>query len=135
MRLRPLTHFLAGSAVVVLTSSGCSAPEENDVPIIDSVEAPSVVKAKNGNYEIPVLILFHDNDREAVTHVRYRFTGTRVEGMIDIPTPVSTRESVWVTVVVPKAGCGPQDRRALEITVLDARGGESHPLSQILDLD
>lgn len=126
-----LVNFLA---VVGLASVGCNAPaEQNDVPIIDSVEAPSVVKATNGNYEIPLLILFHDNDREAVTHVRYRLKGTRIEGMIDIAMPNPTRESLYVTVVLPKADCG-ADRGALEVTILDARGGESHPHPQHVEL-
>lgn len=135
MRLRTLlVNFLA--VVAVGSAVGCAAPhEDNDRPIIDSVEAPAVVTATNGNYEIPLLILFHDNDREAVTHVRYRLKGTRIEGMIDIATPNPTRESLEVTVVVPKAACGPADRHALEVTILDARGGESHPHPQVVELD
>ncbi|MBS2018152.1 MAG: hypothetical protein JST00_35095 [Deltaproteobacteria bacterium] len=158
MRSRLLVNFLAPAAAVL--AFGCSAPEENDVPIIDSVEAPSVVQAKNGNYEIPILVTFHDNDREAVTHVRYRLEGTSVEGTFDVPMPNPQRESLWFTVVVAKEACQPlseksekgergersekrsrrdadsgRQQRSLELTLVDARGGESHPHPQLVELD
>lgn len=154
MRSRLLVDFLAPAAAIL--AFGCSAPQVNDVPIIDSVEAPAVVQAKNGNYEIPILITFHDNDREAVTHVRYRLEGTPAEGMIDVPMPNPQRESLWVTVVVAKEACEPlsdksdksersekrsrrdpesgRQRRSLELTLVDARGGESRPHPQLVEL-
>jgi len=80
----------------------CGEQTANDAPIIDSVEAPLVVSAKNGEYAIPVTILFHDNDGEAITRLHYRLPPD-IDGIVDVPEPNPTRESAVVTIVIPAA--------------------------------
>lgn len=93
--------FCAGLALPVFAIA-CSEPSANDAPIIDSVEAPRVVREKDGTYEIPVTLLFHDNDGEAITHLRYRLP-PNIDGMIDVPAPNPTRESAQVTIIINAA--------------------------------
>jgi hypothetical protein len=80
-------------------ATGCGDVTENSPPIIDTVEAPLVVSEHDGAYAIPVTVLFHDNDGEAVTHLRYRLP-PNIDGMIDVPAPNPTRESAAVTIIV-----------------------------------
>jgi hypothetical protein len=80
-------------------ATGCGDVTENAPPIIDTVEAPLVVNEHDGVYAIPVTVLFHDNDGEAVTHIRYRLP-PNIDGMIEVPAPNPTRESAAVTIIV-----------------------------------
>jgi len=100
------TSFLRLSAFLAFAATGlvACADSVNDAPIIDSVEAPLVVRERNGAFAIPVTVLFHDNDSEAITHVRYRLRGEaarEVEGIVDVPAPNPTLESAQVTIVIP----------------------------------
>lgn len=101
-RLTRLTDLLRLGLVLAapLAVVACGDQTSNDAPIIDSVEAPSVVTAKNGSYVIPVTVLFHDNDGEAVTRLRYRLPPD-IDGMVDVPEPNPTRESALVYIVIP----------------------------------
>ena len=103
-RLTRLTSFLRlGIALAApLAMVACGDQTANDAPIIDSVEAPLVVSAKNGEYVIPVTVLFHDNDGEAITRLRYRLP-PNIDGMVDLPEPNPTRESALVTIVIQAA--------------------------------
>jgi len=121
-------------AALVAFGTGCGDNEANAAPIIDSVEAPLAVAEVNGAYAIPVTILFHDIDREAVTHVRYR-VGASVDMTVELPAPNPTRESAHVTLYVPKAACGGAGRHAVELSLLDARGAESMPLPHHITLE
>jgi hypothetical protein len=135
----------------------CAAETSNDAPIIDSVDAPLAVTAKDGAYSIPISLLFHDNDGEAITRLRYRLP-PNIEGMVDVPAPNPTKESAEVTIVIPISALDgpdtsptvpnsqgekrdpsdarrPEDqssprgrgRRALHISIVDGRGAESLP--------
>lgn len=121
-----------------LFGAGCSLDEQpNAAPIIDSVNlettsTPAVLEAQNGTYSVPVTILFHDNDREAVTHVRYRLPSANVDMMIDLPTPNPSREAATVMLAIP--GSAPKDTHDLTITIVDGRGKESLPMSQQVTL-
>ncbi len=57
---------------------------------------------KDGSYAIPVTVLFHDNDGEAITRLHYRLPPD-IDGMIDVPEPNPTRESTVVTILIPAA--------------------------------
>ena len=163
--LRPLLLRVAGM-VALSTLPGlalaCGDVTENDAPIIDSVEAPLVVKERGGAYAIPVTVLFHDNDGEAVTHVRYRLP-PNIDGIIDVPAPNPTLESAEVTIVIRAADVdgdpqttrshndGNVDRddddakrdrdrprsrvRSLQLSIVDYRGAESLPQSSTVTLD
>jgi hypothetical protein len=114
----------------------CSAETPNDAPIIDFVESPLVVSAENGTYAIPITIGFHDNNGEVVTHVRYRSayqSAPSFDAVVEIRTPLPTRESAEVTLVLP-ASAHTADRRELEITIIDGRGAESTPLPRAITL-
>ena len=102
-----LRHFAVCALPVAALACGVQA---NDAPIIDSVEAPQVVRAQNGAYAVPVTVLFHDNDREAVTHVRYQLA-PGVEGTVEVPAPNPGRESAVVTIMIPASAHG--DGRAV----------------------
>jgi hypothetical protein len=142
-----------------LFAIACAAESVNDAPIIDSVDAPLQVSAKDGAYSIPVSLLFHDNDGEAITRMRYRLPPD-IDGFIDVPAPNPTKESAQVTIVIPVSAFDgetalsarerregdakrPEDqtsprghgRRALQITIVDGRGAESLPLSSTVTLD
>lgn len=97
-RLPTLALLLALSASAV----ACAVESPNDAPIIDSVEAPLAVTAVNGTYRIPVTVLFHDLNGEAVTRVRYRLPPT-IDGFVDVTSPNPTRESAQVIIVIPAA--------------------------------
>jgi hypothetical protein len=101
------TRFLRlGALLAISVTAVACADSVNDAPIIDSVEAPLVVSERNGAYSIPVTVLFHDNDSEAITHVRYRLRGEgarEVEGIIDVPAPNPTLESAHLTIVIPSS--------------------------------
>lgn len=94
----------ARAAVLALPvlALACGDVTVNDAPIIDSVEAPLVVKEHGGTYAIPVTVLFHDNDGEAVTHLRYRLP-PNIDSIIDVPSPNPTLESAEVTLVIRAA--------------------------------
>jgi hypothetical protein len=130
------TKAMTMAAVAVLGTLfavGCSE-SANDAPILDSVNAPQVVEAKDGTYAIPMTILFHDNDHEVVTHVRYR-VGSNVDAILDIPTPNPTRQSAEVTVVLPASVRNDVADHRLEISILDSRGAESHPFPTVVTLN
>lgn len=104
-RLARVRSFFSVSALglaLPVLAIACTDVSENAAPIIDSVEAPRVVKEKDGTYEIPVTLLFHDNDGEAITHLRYRLP-PNIDGMIDVPAPNPTRESAQITIVIQAA--------------------------------
>ncbi len=144
---------------------GCGEPVANEAPILDSVEAPFTVPLRAATYAIPVTLLFHDNDFEAVTRVRYRLP-PNIDAIVDVPTPNPTRESARVTLLIRAADIGnenenelipsaqsdrdnaagreethdaPKGRRnrtrLLQISVVDARGAESLPQPRALRLD
>lgn len=159
-------HSLVVAAVpAVLALAGCTQPMENDAPIIDSVEAPLQVREHDGKYTIPIALLFHDNDVEAVTRVRYRLP-PNIDGMIDVPAANPTKESARLTIVINAAdldeddgrsgpvpgltskgdarregdaqrGAQPRGRgkRTLELSIIDGRGAESRPQSSVVTLD
>ncbi len=79
----------------------------NDAPILDSVDAPLAVREQNGAYAIPVTLLFHDNDGEAVTRLRYRLP-PNIDGMIDVPAANPTKESARVVIVIAAADLDPE---------------------------
>jgi hypothetical protein len=164
-----LTHlgFLLRFGLVLaapLAVVACGDQTANDAPIIDSVEAPLVVTAKDGSYAIPVTVLFHDNDGEAITRLHYRLP-PNIDGMVDVPAPNPTKESALVTIVIAESelegnmplstraddhgsdGRGgsadrerPRDNgrhqpRSLQLTIVDGRGAESLPSSSNVTLD
>ena len=140
----------------------CGEQTANDAPIIDSVEAPLVVSERNGAYEIPVTLVFHDNDGEAVTRLHYRLP-PNIDGMMDVPSPNPTHESAQLTIVIPVSaldattdtsvsakrddGKGEhhddargrdKDRghaRAFQLSVVDGRGAESRVLASTVTLE
>lgn len=116
-----------------LFGTGCSQAIANEAPILDSVDAPLVVDAKDGSYAIPLTILFHDNDNEVVTHVRYR-VGTTIDAVIDIPTPNPTRQSAEVTILLPASLCAQTSKHAVDVSILDSRGAESHAFPAVVTL-
>lgn len=135
-----------------VASVACSAEAVNAAPIIDSVDSPLVVKERDGVYEIPITILFHDSDSEAVTGLRYRLSPPDVSGTVDVSPPNPTRQSAHVTIVLPvevlvsdsldkdrkddkKHGKGNAEPRTLEITVVDSRGAESLAAYRPITLD
>jgi hypothetical protein len=139
----------------------CGDQTANDAPIIDSVEAPLVVSEQNGEYAIPVTVLFHDNDGEAVTRIHYRLPPS-VDGYLDVPAPNPTRESALITIVIKTAeldrdvpevtvrgsdgdhaaadrdherrGRDRSRARALHLSIVDGRGAESLPQSSTVTL-
>ncbi len=130
------TPLLAAAALVLGLSSlvGCSEQTSNDAPILDSVNAPLSVEAKNGAYAIPVTILFHDNDAETVTHVRCR-VGSSFDTLLEIPGPNPTRQSADVTLVLPASAREEAAKHPIELSVVDGRGAESHAFSTIVVLN
>lgn len=130
-----LLRSLAGLACRTLpvVAIACGDPS-NSAPIIDSVEAPLVVTERNGAYAIPVTVLFHDNDREAVTQVRYQLA-PGVEGMIEVPAPNPARESTVVTIVIPASTHHDGRARTLQLSLIDGRGAESLPQASPVTLD
>lgn len=166
-RLACLLRFASFAFAVALPALalGCGDVTANDAPIIDSVDAPLVVKEQNGAYAIPVTVLFHDNDGEAVTHLRYRLPPD-IDGMVDVPAPNPTKESAEVTIVIRASDLdgdvpttrlhsadGHDDKRdkdakeddtnkrgrgrarSLQLTIVDGRGAESLPQSSTVTLD
>ena len=133
-----LSQRIVRASALGLALSGlvgaCSGGSTNNAPIIDYVESPPSVSAVNGSYEIPMTIGFHDNDQEVVTRVRYR-ASQGIDGVVEIKTPIPTRQSADVTLVIPAAAMAPGERRALEITIIDGRGAESRPLAQTVTFE
>lgn len=80
----------------------CGDQSSNAAPIIDSVDAPPVVTEQNGTYSIPITVLFHDNDGEAITRVHYRLP-PNIDGLVDVPAPNPNVESAQVTIIVKAA--------------------------------
>lgn len=155
---------LCAFAALPLTAVACGAEMANDAPVLDSVDAPLAVREQNGAYAIPVTLLFHDNDGEAVTRLRYRLP-PNIDGMIDVPAANPTKESARVVIVIAAADLDPESsrgsapgltssgdkrddakrgapsrhggrgRRALELSIVDGRGAESLPQSSTVTLD
>jgi hypothetical protein len=119
------------AAFALLT--GCSQSSPNDAPIVDYIDGPPAVSKTGGTYTIPLSIGFHDNDEEVVTHVHYH-SGSSIDGIIEIPTPVPTRQSADITIVLV-ANERASGQHALEITVIDGRGAESRPFAQVVTLE
>ena len=86
-------------AAIPVAMVACGDQSSNAAPIIDSVDAPLVVNEQNGTYAIPITLLFHDNDGEAITRIHYRLP-PNVDGMIDVPVPNPTLESAQLTIVI-----------------------------------
>jgi hypothetical protein len=115
-----LSRLLTFAALLALPLSAvaCTNSSTNDAPVIDSVEAPLVVSEQNGAYTIPVTVLFHDVDRDVITHVRYRL-GPTIEGTIDVPSANPTRESAVVAIVIAQTAL---DEEAEQTTLTSADG-------------
>jgi len=133
-----MTTWTKGMLALILTGtsflSGCTA-EANDLPILDSVDSPRVVNASEEAYEVPVTILFHDNDYEAITHVRFR-AAPHLDVTVDVPTPNPNRQSAEVVLTIPpEIGRAIRPGVSLEVSVLDGRGAESRPLFRTITLD
>lgn len=126
-------RLAAGALVAAAAVAACGEPTANVAPIIDSVEAPHSVTARDGVYSVPVTILFHDDDSEVVTHVRYRLDPT-LDEMTEIPLANPLRQSAEVLLQIPASACGDRDVHYLEISVLDGRGAESTPLPRAIQL-
>ena len=96
-----LAHLdsLATAAVLAVVLVACGDQSSNAAPIIDSVDAPPVVAEQNGTYTIPVTMLFHDNDGEAITRVHYRLP-PNIDGVVDVPVPNPDAQSAEVTIVI-----------------------------------
>jgi hypothetical protein len=109
-----LHRFCFGLALSA-AAIACGDQTANGAPIIDSVDAPLVVNAQNGMYTIPVTVLFHDNDSEAVTRLHYRLP-PNVDGIIDVVAPNPDRESADLVIQIPVS--------ALDAT--NATGPDSH---------
>ena len=152
------------AAAVSLAVVACGDQTANDAPNIDTVEAPLVVAEKDGAYTIPVTVLFHDNDGEAITRLRYRLL-PNIDGMVEVAAPNPTKESALVTIVIPRSALegntalstraddhGSDDRgsgadrerprddgrrqpRSLQLTIVDGRGAESLPTTSTVTLD
>ena len=101
LRLAHLTSLLRVAVLAALPVAivACGDQSANAAPIIDSVDAPLVVTEQNGTYAIPVTVLFHDNDGEAITRLHYRLP-PNVDGMIDVPVPNPNVESTQLTIVI-----------------------------------
>jgi hypothetical protein len=97
--LRATCLQLALLAAVPAAIVACGDQSSNAAPIIDSVDAPLVVSEQNGAYAIPITVLFHDNDGEAITRIHYRLP-PNVDGMIDVPVPNPNVESAQLTIVI-----------------------------------
>jgi hypothetical protein len=125
-RLVRLTNLLRlGLALAMpLAIVACGDQTANDAPIIDSVEAPLAVTAQNGSYAIPVTVLFHDNDGEAITRLHYRLP-PNIDGMVDVPEPNPTRESALVTIVIPASALD-EDTSTTPTTRSDDHGSDGH---------
>jgi hypothetical protein len=155
-----------GLAIAVPAATvACGAETSNDAPIIDSVEAPLVVAEQNGTYAIPVSLLFHDNDGEAITHLRYRLP-PNIDDTVDVPAANPSRQSAEIIIVIKAAdldgdtsddvsvrganqddarraqddrehGRGHDRRRAraLQLTIVDGRGAESRPMTSTVTLN
>jgi hypothetical protein len=115
-----LSRLLTFAALLALplAAVACTNSSVNDAPVIDSVEAPLVVSEQNGAYTIPVTVLFHDTDRDVVTHVRYRL-GPTIEGTVDVPAANPTRESAVVAIVIAGSAL---DEEAEQTTLTSAEG-------------
>jgi hypothetical protein len=160
-----LTRLLRFGLLLALPAAAIASGDQtaNDAPIIDSVEAPLVVSQQNGTYAIPVTVLFHDNDGEAVTRIHYRLP-PNVDGTIDVPAPNPSRESALITIVIKASDldsdvpavtlrgsdgdhAGAKDDhdgrnadrrrspRSLQLSIVDGRGAESLPQSSTVTLD
>jgi hypothetical protein len=114
---------LAALLALPLTAVACTNSSVNDAPVIDSVEAPLLVSEQNGAYTIPVTVLFHDVDRDVITHVKYRL-GPTIEGTVDVPAANPTRESTVVAIVIAGKAL---DEEAEQTTLTSADG--KHPAS------
>ena len=125
------TTLGGGLALTFALFAAACNDQANDAPIIDFVDAPLSVSAENGVYAIPMTIGFHDNNGEVVTHVRYRSLPS-FDSIVEIRSPLPTRESAYVTLELPAVGA--EERRQLEITIIDGRGAESLPLPRIVTL-
>lgn len=90
---------VALAALLPVAAIACGDQGSNAAPIIDSVDAPPVVTEQNGTYAIPITVLFHDNDGEAITRVHYRLP-PNVDGMVDVPVVNPDIESAQVTIVI-----------------------------------
>lgn len=121
MNPRFLRSFAVAALPAVLAVAGCGQPMENDAPIIDSVEAPLQVREYEGTYTIPIALLFHDNDIEAVTHVRYRFP-PNIDGMIGVPAANPTKESARLTIVINAADLDGDDGKGGTVPGLTSNG-------------
>jgi hypothetical protein len=110
-----LTRLLRFALVAALPAAmiACSAQTDNERPIIDSVNAPLRVSEQNGAYAIPVTLLFHDNDGEAITRLHYKLP-PNVDATMDVPAPNPNSQSTQVTIVIPVAALdGTPDDTAL----------------------
>ncbi len=121
-------------AVACFAVIACGDQASSKPPIIDSVEAPLVVRQAKGSYTIPVTLLFHDNAGETVTHVHYQLA-PGVEGTVEIPAASGTRQSTAVNIVIPATSHEDGRTRTLLLTLLDARGAESLPQASPVTLD
>ncbi len=118
--------------VVPVAMVACGDQTSNTAPIIDSVDAPLVVKENNGTYAIPVTVLFHDNDGEAVTRLHYRLL-PNIDGIIDVPAPNPNVESAQLTIVVAASALDGEAAPAETVTVKGENHGDAASAAQAKD--
>lgn len=109
---------------------GCSSDAEksNAPPVIDSVEGPAETTPSGGNNIVSLEVRFHDDDKDAITTVRFRVTELGVDQRTNFQG--ANPDAPGGTLIIGFPAAVPKKAYDIILTAIDARGGESAPVTK-----
>jgi hypothetical protein len=104
---------------------GCSSDAEsaNAPPVIDAVDGPTETTAEGANQTATFTIRWHDDDKDAVTTVRYRIDALGIDQTNGQPGANPNVIGAQLKLIFP--GTIPKSSYDIAFTAIDARGAES----------
>lgn len=126
-----------GLLAAVLCACSSDPEVSNNPPVIDSVDAPPSLKVEDGYFKLSIELVAHDDDKDAISAVRYRVPAGKIdetkslpnapEGAVDGPTQLK------LDLLFPANT--PKSTYEYSLSVIDARGAESVAVTKSVTLE
>lgn len=131
MNFRPVVVGLF--AAVLCACSSDSDGSSNNPPVIDSVDAPASVTAADGAFTVPITILAHDDDKDAITAIHYKIPAGEIDETEQLKNTSTDAAGVKLTLMV--ADSAPRQTYEYSVSVIDARGAESAAVTKTVTFE
>lgn len=122
-----------GLFAVVLCACSSDSSDTNNPPVIDSVDAPASVTAADGAFTVPITILAHDDDKDAIKAIHYKIPAGEIDQTEQLKETSSDAAGVKLTLMV--ADSAPRQTYEYSVSVIDARGAESAAVTKTVTFE